>query len=523
MISLSEGLKRTMVQKSVYLNPHPPDAVIYRQLLQEAENFVRPQQLTPPLTLDELNLLTNRLLDQKEQFLPWRDWLMVMIHNAVWRDNVATVPYHRRILLLPQCLRHSQSCQAPVDEYGLLCQGCGACDIQRLQDEAEELGMMCMVAEGSTVVADLLESGQVDAVFGVSCLDALEKSFPYMVKHAVPGLAFPLFGDGCKDTTTDMDMVCQAFRRKVGEYQPQLPIKALSQMVQDWFAPQTLDILLGPCQSQTDILAREWLMRGGQRFRPFLVVAVAHSLGHEGLQADLALQQLALAVECFHKASLIHDDIEDNDDVRYGQSTLHEEWGIPIALNIGDFLLGEGYRLIAEMDITPRQREQLLHIAATRHLTLCRGQGEDLLAHNQSKGMSIVDTLQILCQKTAPAFEVALLFGAVYRHGSQELQDLLKRFSQSLGVAYQIRDDLEDDLSGQDQQHQRLSVIRALKNNPDGTPLSVQRQAWELYEQHRNQTLRILQPIQNSALKRLFFQITMRILHDVPEPAKPFA
>ena len=74
------------------------------------------------------------------------------------------------------------------------------------------------------------------------------------------------------------------------------------------------------------------------------------------------LKKLAVAVECFHKASLIHDDIEDGDDLRYGTKTLHVEYGVPVALNVGDFLLGEGYRLITELDVDLESSEQLLNI-----------------------------------------------------------------------------------------------------------------------------------------------------------------
>ena len=55
-------------------------------------------------------------------------------------------------------------------------------------------------------------------------------------------------------------------------------------------------------------------------------------------------------MECFHKASLIHDDIEDDDAQRYGEPTLHVEHGVPVALNVGDLLIGEGYRLLAECE-----------------------------------------------------------------------------------------------------------------------------------------------------------------------------
>ena len=82
------------------------------------------------------------------------------------------------------------------------------------------------------------------------------------------------------------------------------------------------------------------------------------------------LKKLAVAVECFHKASLIHDDIEDNDAERYGEPAMHTEHGMPVALNVGDFLLGEGYRLIGELDIDPAIRVRMLRTAADGHLTL---------------------------------------------------------------------------------------------------------------------------------------------------------
>ena len=57
----------------------------------------------------------------------------------------------------------------------------------------------------------------------------------------------------------------------------------------------------------------------------------------------------AIAVECFHKASLVHDDIQDKDEERYGQPTVHARYGEAMAINIGDLLLGEGYRLLASL------------------------------------------------------------------------------------------------------------------------------------------------------------------------------
>ena len=105
----------------------------------------------------------------------------------------------------------------------------------------------------------------------------------------------------------------------------------------------------------TDDLARDWLARDGKRWRPYLATAIWMALESEGRAEAPAftadVRKLAVAIECFHKASLIHDDIEDGDDVRYGAPTLHAEHGVAVAINIGDLLLGEGYRLLGELEV----------------------------------------------------------------------------------------------------------------------------------------------------------------------------
>src|SRR6185436_12506808 len=78
----------------------------------------------------------------------YRDYLGVLLNNEVWREQLATVPYERRLLLLPKCLRVEDKCPAPFDEFGLLCKQCGLCSIQDLQEEAERLGYAVLVAEG---------------------------------------------------------------------------------------------------------------------------------------------------------------------------------------------------------------------------------------------------------------------------------------------------------------------------------------------------------------------------------------
>ena len=156
------------------------------------------------------------------------------------------------------------------------------------------------------------------------------------------------------------------------------------------------------------------------------------------------LHKLLAAVESFHKASLIHDDIEDGDLERYGEKTLHAEYGVPVALNAGDFLIGEGYRLIGELEVSPEQKVRMLQVAAAGHRTLCLGQGAELCWMHLRKPLSSDAVLSIFRQKTAPAFEVALHLGALFAGVDNDLLEVLHRYSEALGVAYQIRDDLQD-------------------------------------------------------------------------------
>ena len=296
------------------------------------------------------------------------------------------------------------------DDFGLLCKNCGLCSIQELQQEAERLGYAVLVAEGSAIVMAIIQTGKIDAIVGVSCLSVLEKAFPYMESAAIPGIAIPLLQDDCKDTTIDIDWVWDVIHLTSDDKTYRLDLDGLRREVEQWFEPGVLDGLMGVADSRTAEIARQWLAKSGKRWRPFLA-ACTYKAAADGDDADgpipHGLKKLAIAVECFHKASLIHDDIEDGDAQRYGEKTLHEEQGLPVALNVGDFLIGEGYRLIAECGAEPGEVGQMIRIAAAGHRTLCLGQGAELLWTRDPEPLSTLEVLDVFRKKTAPAFEVA--------------------------------------------------------------------------------------------------------------------
>src|SRR5438876_4356129 len=121
---------------------------------------------------------------------------------------------------------------------------------------------------------------------------------------------------------------------------------------------------------------------------------------------------------------------------------------MPIALNAGDFLLGEGYRLISELSIDPAVRVEMLRSASAGHLTLSRGQGRELLWSRAPEPLPSTEVLDLFRQKTAPAFEVALRLVAFLGGADEETHGVLRKYSESIGIAYQIKDDLQD-FSGQ--------------------------------------------------------------------------
>jgi geranylgeranyl pyrophosphate synthase len=402
--------------------------------------------LTAPLVLDELRVHAERIIARTGMSPVYTDYAGVLLNNEVWREQLAAVPYERRLLLLPKCLRVEDRCPAPFDELGLLCKQCGLCTIQDLQAEAERLGYAVLVAEGSALVMALIQTGKIEAIVGVSCLSVLERAFPYMEAAAIPGVAIPLLQDDCKDTTIDVEWVWDMIHLTSDDRTWRLDLDKLREEVQSWFRADAMAALFGGApQTETENIAREWLGREGKRWRPLLTTCAYKAFQQDPNEAvPEGVRKVALAVECFHKASLIHDDIEDGDVERYGQQTIHAGYGVPVALNVGDLLVGEGYRLLAESGAPSRVISQMIRIASAGHRSLCLGQGAELCWARQQRPMGVQEVLGIFRQKTAPAFAVALRLGAALAEAGEDVHDVLARYSDALGIAYQIRDDLED-------------------------------------------------------------------------------
>ncbi len=423
----------------------PPTREERERVRAAAQRYVAEVAPVLPLSLEELKGHADAVVARAGLDPKYRDYVAVVVNSEANREALATVPYDRRLLLLPKCLRVEDRCPAPFDEFGLLCKQCGLCTIQDLQNEAERLGYAVLVAEGSALVMAIIQTGKIDAIVGVSCLSVLEKAFPYMEAAAIPGVAIPLLQDDCKDTGVDIEWVWDFVHLTSDDRTYRLDLDAVRAEVDRWFTPESLDAVLGPAATETERIGRAWLARAGKRWRPFLVACAWKALQDDPHAAlPVGLRAVAVAVECFHKASLVHDDIEDGDDLRYGERTLHAAHGVPVALNVGDYLLGEGYRLIAGCDAPPAARAAMVTIAAEGHRALCLGQGDELTWAAAPRPLTPTEVVAIHRRKTAPAFEVALRLGAAYAGADAGLHDTLAAYSEALGIAYQIRDDLDD-------------------------------------------------------------------------------
>ena len=404
-------------------------------------------------------------------------WTMVVLAGEFWRDQVAHVPPSRRLFLLPHCLKHAEGCPADYDEFGLDCKTCGACSIADFRTVAEEMGYKVLVAEGSPIVLKIIVSGYVDAIVGVACLNVLEKAIDKILLAGIPCIAVPLLSSDCRNTSVDEDWVDQMIRLQAPAQAPTTRsyvhlMRAASKM----FAPDRLDELAprlrgGPRLADlngqgtagldpiagTEALAYDFLAKGGKHSRPFITLAVYDALtGGEGTLAEgaerigqfsNAVFRGALSIETFHKASLVHDDIEDDDQYRYGEPTMHRNYGTPTAINVGDYLIGLGYRLVSRESeaLGADAVADILDCLADAHMRLSEGQGAELLwRDSRDKRLKPIDALKIYALKTAPAFEAAAFVGLRLAGPVEPFVQPIKQFARNLGVAFQILNDLGD-------------------------------------------------------------------------------
>jgi geranylgeranyl diphosphate synthase, type II len=438
----------------------PPLRSVRERLRRRATQSAAELDATRPLEKGELELLARGVLAELALPVDFLGWTMVMLASAAWRAQVMAVPHNRRLLLLPRDL----------------------IDGGEFSARARILGYQLLAVEQSEAVLGALLEGDVDAIVGLASLDLLEKAIDHILWLGIPCLGLPLFdaasgSNGSAGESFDADWLLEMIDLPyVGADQAALTYVHLMRATRRIFDPEQLELLAprthrGPALAElngdaatrldpiagTETIAYDFLARGGKHSRPFIVLAVHDAMtgGHgtrPGAHRHLAklseaIMRAALSIETFHKASLVHDDIEDDDPFRYGEPTLHRRFGVPVAINVGDYLIGLGYRLVSReaKSLGAEAVADILDRLAEAHLKLAEGQGAELLwRDSRDKRLSSQDALRIYALKTAPAFEAALLTGLRLAGPTEAYLEPIGKFARSLGTAFQIINDLGD-------------------------------------------------------------------------------
>jgi geranylgeranyl diphosphate synthase, type I len=178
----------------------------------------------------------------------------------------------------------------------------------------------------------------------------------------------------------------------------------------------------------------------GKRIRPLLCLMACDAVGGDPQQALPA----AAAIEMLHNFSLVHDDIEDGDEMRRHRRTMWNVWGVPQAVNAGDGMFAIAYQ--AMLRLPERGIPAATTVAALDHFTctciqLTEGQYLDLSFENRLD-VTVDEYMQMIGGKTGALIATALAIGALVGGADEEVDEALYRFGFSIGLAFQIRDDI---------------------------------------------------------------------------------
>lgn len=600
----TEAPRKSKRRQTSHLKLVPQEKSLREALQARAAAVTAKLDKSRPLTKDEMEAVARRTLAEAGQPEGYTGWMMVVLATEFWKDHVAATPPSRRLFLLPHCLKHAEGCPADYDEFGLECKKCGACSIADFRALAEEMGYKVLVAEGSPIVLKIIVSGYVDAIVGVACLNVLEKAIDKILLAGIPCLAVPLLSSDCRNTSVDEDWVMQMIKLQAADTKPQTRsyvhlLRAAANMFKPEeleriaprnrrpHAPREENITRGVRPSvddpiaATEAIAYDFLAKGGKYSRPFITLAVYDALtGGKGTLGDGAdqvskfsdsVRRAAMSIETFHKASLVHDDIEDDDAFRYGEETVHKKYGAATAINVGDYLIGLGYRLVSRESKTlgPDVVADILDRLADAHMRLSEGQGAELLwRDSREKRLTPLDALKIYALKTAPAFEAALYSGARLAGSAEKYAEPIKQFARNLGVAFQILNDLNDwegddhnklavggDVLGgrptlllalaleglpAERQAELLALVTgttAAHANGNGKATSaadrlnrvrqlyqqadVFEKATRLIEKHRERAEKVADEIEPEELRALLYYLIDSVLDHLPQPAAP--
>ncbi len=295
----NDSTRRRKRRQTSHLKAVPPTREQREALRRECEQVAAKLDKSNPLTKDEMEQVVREMLARLEHPESYIGWAMVVLASAFWQDQVAAVPPSRRLFLLPHCLKHAEGCPADYDQFGLDCKQCGACSIADFRTAAEEMGYRVLVAEGSPIVLKIIISGYVDAIVGVACLNVLEKAIDKILLAGIPCMAVPLLSSDCRNTSVDEEWVSEMIQlrgdapatqtrsyvhlmRAASEmFQPEqlcelAPLQRQGEGARSWTSPKSLADV-DPIAA-TELLAYDFLSRGGKYARPFITLAAYDAL-----------------------------------------------------------------------------------------------------------------------------------------------------------------------------------------------------------------------------------------------------
>ncbi len=197
------------------------------------------------------------------------------------------------------------------------------------------------------------------------------------------------------------------------------------------------ELILSKAGSDVEMIpqiANHLISSGGKRLRPMVTLAAARMFGYSG---DGHVK-LATSVEFLHTATLLHDDVVDESDMRRGKRTARTIWGNQASVLVGDFLLGQAFRMMVEVGSM-----RALEILATAASVIAEGEVWQLAA---AKNLETTEDeyLAVIKAKTAALFSAAAEVGPVIAGASKSHQAALRSYGTNLGLAFQLIDDALD-------------------------------------------------------------------------------
>lgn len=205
--------------------------------------------------------------------------------------------------------------------------------------------------------------------------------------------------------------------------------KAFEQRLESLDFPQSPENLYEPI--------RYMLSLGGKRIRPILTLMACELFGKSHEEA----MNQALAVEIFHNFTLVHDDIMDSADMRRSLPTVHKKWDHNIALLSGDGMIVMAYQYL--LKAPDEKLPKLAKVFSKVAMEVCEGQQFDM-DYAQLDAVSIDQYMEMIRLKTAVLLGGAMQLGAIMAGVNKGQLDVLKEFAESMGLAFQIRDDYLD-------------------------------------------------------------------------------